>query len=87
MSAQEETTDLYAVIDLLTDKVGRQLKKHVEKVKAKKSRSPSTREVLAPARKLNCGSRACCARVRIDASCNPTELLHNRFHCFTGPDD
>ena len=48
-TAAEETTDLYAVIDLLTDKVGRQLKKHVEKVKGKKMRSPSTPEVLAAA--------------------------------------
>jgi ribosomal subunit interface protein len=46
-TAAEENTDLYAVIDLLTDKVGRQLKKHVEKVKSKKMRSPSTPEVLA----------------------------------------
>src|ERR1700722_3824750 len=46
-TAVEENTDLYAVIDLLTDKVGRQLKKHVEKVVGKKMRSPSTPEVLA----------------------------------------
>jgi putative sigma-54 modulation protein len=46
-TAAEEDTDLYAVIDLLTDKVARQLKKHVEKVKGKKMRSPSTPEVLA----------------------------------------
>ncbi len=45
--AQEETKDLYSVIDLLTDKVGRQLKKNLEKFKAKKVRSPSTGEVLA----------------------------------------
>ncbi len=48
-TAAEENTDLYAVIDLLTDKVGHQLKKHVEKVKSKKMRSPSTPEVLAAA--------------------------------------
>ena len=48
-TAAEENTDLYAVIDLLTDKVGHQLKKHVEKVKGKKMRSPSTPEVLAAA--------------------------------------
>ncbi len=47
VSAQEETKDLYSVIDLLTDKVGRQLKKHLEKFKAKKVRSPSTGEVLS----------------------------------------
>jgi len=46
-TAAEENTDLYAVIDLLTDKIGHQLKKHVEKVKSKKMRSPSTPEVLA----------------------------------------
>ena len=46
-TASEENSDLYAVIDLLADKVGRQLKKHVGKVKSKKMRSPSTPEVLA----------------------------------------
>ena len=51
-TAAEENTDLYAVIDLLTDKVGRQLKKHVEKVKSKKMRSPSTPEVLAAAEEI-----------------------------------
>jgi ribosomal subunit interface protein len=45
--AEEETKDLYSVIDLLTDKVGRQLKKHQEKFKAKKVRSLSTGEVLS----------------------------------------
>src|ERR1700720_2778464 len=45
--AQEETKDLYSVIDLLVDKVGRQLKKHLEKFKAKKVRSLSTGEVLS----------------------------------------
>jgi len=48
-TAKEENTDLYAVIDLLTDKVGHQLKKHVEKVKSKKMRSPSTSEALVAA--------------------------------------
>jgi len=47
VSAQEETKDLYSVIDLLADKVGRQLKKHLEKFKGKKIRSPSTGEVLS----------------------------------------
>ena len=46
VTAQEETKDLYSVIDLLADKVGRQLRKHLEKFKAKKVRSPSTGEVL-----------------------------------------
>jgi ribosomal subunit interface protein len=45
--AEEETKDLYSVIDLLTDKVGRQFNKHLEKFKAKKVRSPSTGEVLS----------------------------------------
>ncbi len=46
-TAAEENTDLYAVIDLLCDKVGRQLKKHIDKTQAKKIRSRSTPEVLA----------------------------------------
>lgn len=45
-TAVEEDTNLYAVIDLLTDKVGRQLKKHMEKITAKKMRAPSAPEVL-----------------------------------------
>lgn len=45
-AAAEENTDLYAVIDLLADKVERQLKKHVEKLTAKRMRAPSTPEVL-----------------------------------------
>lgn len=48
-TAVEENTDLYAVIDLLADKVGRQLKKHAEKITGKKMRAPSTPEVLAAA--------------------------------------
>ena len=47
VTAQEETKDLYSVIDLLADKVERQLKKHIEKFKAKKVRSLSTGEVLS----------------------------------------
>jgi ribosomal subunit interface protein len=45
--AEQETKDLYSVIDLLVDKVGRQLKKHLEKFKAKKVRSLSAGEVLS----------------------------------------
>lgn len=45
--AEEETKDLYSVIDLLADKVGRLLKKHLEKFKAKKMRALSTGEVLS----------------------------------------
>jgi len=52
VTAQEETKDLYSVIDLLTDKVGRQLKKHLEKFKAKKVRSPSTGQVLAASEEI-----------------------------------
>jgi putative sigma-54 modulation protein len=51
-TAAEENTDLYAVIDLLTDKIGSQLKKHVEKVTGKKMRSPSTPEVLTAAEEI-----------------------------------
>ncbi len=52
VSAQEETKDLYSVIDLLTDKVGRQLKKHLEKFEAKKVRSLSTGEVLSASEEI-----------------------------------
>ncbi|HEY6394340.1 MAG TPA: ribosome-associated translation inhibitor RaiA [Candidatus Binataceae bacterium] len=47
--AEEETKDLYSVIDLLCGNDGRQLKKHLAKVRAGKTRSPSTGEVLADA--------------------------------------
>lgn len=49
VAAEAETKDLYSVIDLLADKVRRQLKKHLEKIKAKKTRAASTGEVLATA--------------------------------------
>ena len=52
VTAQEETKDLYSVIDLLTDNVGRQLKKHLEKFKAKKIRSLSTGEVLSASEEI-----------------------------------
>jgi ribosome hibernation promoting factor len=52
VAAQEETKDLYSVIDLLADKVGRQLKSHLGKVKAKKVRAPSTGEVLSAAQEI-----------------------------------
>src|SRR5271157_1794836 len=39
VTAQEETKDLYSVIDLLADKVERQLKKHLAKIEARKVRS------------------------------------------------
>ena len=41
-----------AVIDLLADKVGRQLKKHLEKITAKKERAPSTGAVLAASEEI-----------------------------------
>jgi ribosomal subunit interface protein len=52
VTAQEETKDLYSVIDLLVDKVGRQLKKHLEKFKGKKIRSLSTGEVLSASEEI-----------------------------------
>jgi putative sigma-54 modulation protein len=47
MTAQEENKDLYSVIDLLAAKVQRQLKKHLEKLEARKVRSPSAAEVMS----------------------------------------
>ncbi len=49
VAAQEETKDLYSVIDLLADKVGRQLRKHREKTATKRVRAPSAGEVLSAA--------------------------------------
>jgi len=49
VTAQEETKDLYSVIDLLADKVGRQVKSHLGKAKGKRLRAPSTGEVLSSA--------------------------------------
>jgi putative sigma-54 modulation protein len=46
-TAQEEDKDLYSVIDLLTAKIQRQVKKHLEKLQARKVRSPSAAEVLS----------------------------------------
>ena len=57
VTAQEETKDLYSVIDLLADKVGRQLKSHLGKVKAKRVRAPSTGEVLSEAEEATIGPR------------------------------
>jgi ribosomal subunit interface protein len=48
-TAAEEGKDLYAVIDLLADKVGRQLKKMLEKIKARKNKAPSTGVMLSAA--------------------------------------
>jgi putative sigma-54 modulation protein len=46
-AAQEETKDLYSVIDLLADKIERQLKSHRGKTTAKKLRGPSASEFLS----------------------------------------
>jgi ribosomal subunit interface protein len=47
VSAQEVTEDLYAVIDLLTAKIQRQVKNHFEKLEARKVRALSAGEVLS----------------------------------------
>jgi ribosome hibernation promoting factor len=47
MTAREETKDLYAVIDLLADKVSRQLKTNLAKVEARRVRAASTGEIMA----------------------------------------
>jgi putative sigma-54 modulation protein len=47
ISAQEEDKDLYSVIDLLKAKIQRQVKKHLEKIEARKVRALSTGEVLS----------------------------------------
>ena len=47
VTAEHEAKDLYAVIDLLADKVGRQLKSQQGKARSKKLRAPSTGEVLS----------------------------------------
>ncbi len=49
VAAQAETKDLYSVIDLLADKVERQLKKELEKVETRKTRAASAGEVLTAA--------------------------------------
>jgi putative sigma-54 modulation protein len=58
VAAQQETKDLYSVIDLLADKVQRQLKRHLEKIEAKKSRTPSTGELLSAAEEAESDSRS-----------------------------
>ena len=49
ITAKDETKDLYAVIDLLAAKVGRQLKSHLAKVATQHTRTPSAGEVLSVA--------------------------------------
>ena len=46
-AAQEETKDLYSVIDLLADKIERQLKDHRGKTTTKKLRAPSAGELMS----------------------------------------
>jgi len=48
-TAEQEAKDLYSVIDLLEDKVVRQLTRHLEKLAARKVRAPSAGEVLSEA--------------------------------------
>jgi ribosomal subunit interface protein len=52
VSAEQESKDLYSVIDQLADIAGRQLKRHIEKIIARKVRSPSTGEVLSAAEEI-----------------------------------
>ena len=47
VSAQEETKDLYSVIDLLADKVERQLKNHRGKTTTKHLRTASAGELMS----------------------------------------
>jgi putative sigma-54 modulation protein len=47
LTAQEETKDLYSVIDLLADKVARQVKSHQGKAASRRLRAPSAGEVLS----------------------------------------
>ena len=47
VTAQEQTKDLYSVIDLLADKIERQLTSHRGKSTAKRLRAPSTGELMS----------------------------------------
>lgn len=47
VTAQEQTKDLYSVIDLLADKVERQLTSHRGKSTTKRLRAPSTGELMS----------------------------------------
>ncbi len=48
-AAAQESKDLYSVIDLLEDKVIRQLTRHLEKLEARKVRALSAGEILSEA--------------------------------------
>ncbi len=56
LTAQEETKDLYSAIDLLAANVERQLKRHIEKLLAKKTRAASTGEALVAAEQADSDS-------------------------------
>ena len=47
LTAQEETKDLYSVIDLLADKIDRQLKSHLGRTATRKTRAASTGAIMA----------------------------------------
>jgi putative sigma-54 modulation protein len=47
LAAQEETKDLYSVIDMLADKIDRQLKSHLGCTETRRTRAVSTGEVMA----------------------------------------
>jgi len=47
LAAQEETKDLYSAIDLLADKIDRQLKSHLGRTATRKTRAASTGEIMA----------------------------------------
>jgi putative sigma-54 modulation protein len=53
VAAEEETKDLYSVIDLLADKVGRQLRRHQDRNTTRRVRSRPTGEVLSAAESEN----------------------------------
>jgi len=67
MAAHEETKDLYAVINLLADKVGRQFNSNLAKIETRRVRAASARVILAAAEDL----RATGERMAM--------LGHNRF--------
>jgi len=52
LAAQEETKDLYSVIDLLADKIDRQLKSHLGRTATRKTRTASTGEIMAAEEEL-----------------------------------
>jgi len=50
--AEAETKDLYSVIDLLADKIDRQLKSHLGRTATRKTRTASTGEIMAAEEEL-----------------------------------